>query len=556
MKNSSAPRPPSVFNLQHVTWGLVLILVCLAVAIIILGSVPPVDRDSLSHHLYVPRLYLEHGGMVELPEVEFSYFPMNLELLYLLPLAFGNDIVPKYIHFFFALLSALIIYRFLKISLNNLYALTGSIFFLSIPVVIKLSTVAYVDLGLIFFSTASLFLLLKWAKNTDKIYSLILAGICSGLAVGTKYNGLITLIILTLLVPILYQQCCSQEKRSNILAAGHGILFLIISLFIYSPWAIRNITWTGNPFYPLFGSIFGTNDSAVLGGMNFFLIRKFLYHESWWETLLIPFRIFFQGQDDNPQYFDGQLNPALLLFPLFAFNKSTDTRQGTIEKISLISFAFLYILLAFFQRDLRIRYIGPALVPLVSLSVFGLKNLIDTIGALPQSVLRRLSSYCLCFAVAVTFLLNFQYLIKMFITVQPFSFLSNSMTREEYITHFRPEFPVFQYANNHLTKNNKILCVFAGNRGYFLKIDHLFDFKNNESYIFNMIENHKNNNAIIHQLRKKQITHIILREDLWLKWLKNKIPTNNQYIFTNFFSESTQEIYRNENYILLRLLPL
>ena len=75
-------------------------------ATVLLGSVPPVDRDALTHHLAVPKLYLKQGGMVEIPWVPFSYYPMNLDLLYLVPLYFGHDIAAKYIHFGFALLTA------------------------------------------------------------------------------------------------------------------------------------------------------------------------------------------------------------------------------------------------------------------------------------------------------------------------------------------------------------------------------------------------------------------------------------------------------------------
>ena len=82
---------------------LVFLLIC---SIIILGSVPPVSRDALTHHLAIPKLYLEHQGIYEIPFMEFSYYPMNLDLLYLIPLYFGNDIAPKFIHFSFALLTA------------------------------------------------------------------------------------------------------------------------------------------------------------------------------------------------------------------------------------------------------------------------------------------------------------------------------------------------------------------------------------------------------------------------------------------------------------------
>jgi hypothetical protein len=48
---------------------LVLVLLCIA----LLSLVPPVSKDELVHHLAVPKLYLKHGGMVEIPFMPFSY---------------------------------------------------------------------------------------------------------------------------------------------------------------------------------------------------------------------------------------------------------------------------------------------------------------------------------------------------------------------------------------------------------------------------------------------------------------------------------------------------
>ena len=135
--------------------ALVILLAVLVTGIVVLASVPPVSRDALIHHLAIPKLYLKHGGIYEIPGARWSYYPMNLDLLYLIPLYFGNDIIPKYIHFAFALLTALLIFRYLKKRLAVIYALLGVMVFLSLPVIIKLSITAYVDLGLIFFSTAS-----------------------------------------------------------------------------------------------------------------------------------------------------------------------------------------------------------------------------------------------------------------------------------------------------------------------------------------------------------------------------------------------------------------
>ncbi len=62
--------------------GLLVLLFALIASIVVLSAVPPVSKDELVHHLAVPKLYLKHGGMYEIPFMPFSYYPMNLDLLY------------------------------------------------------------------------------------------------------------------------------------------------------------------------------------------------------------------------------------------------------------------------------------------------------------------------------------------------------------------------------------------------------------------------------------------------------------------------------------------
>ena len=93
----SNTKPESkVWPTGWINWILLGILGVLILAIVILSAVPPVSKDALVHHLAVPKLYLEHGGIYEIPSMPFSYYPMNLNLLYMIPLYFGQDIIPKF----------------------------------------------------------------------------------------------------------------------------------------------------------------------------------------------------------------------------------------------------------------------------------------------------------------------------------------------------------------------------------------------------------------------------------------------------------------------------
>jgi 4-amino-4-deoxy-L-arabinose transferase-like glycosyltransferase len=488
----------SLFFFKTFLIGLLLILVA---AILILSWVPPVSRDALTHHLAVPKLYLSHGGIYEIPSLSFSYYPMNLDLLYLIPLYFGSDIAPKFIHFSFALLCAGLIYGYLKRRLDTLWGLVGAFMFLSLPVIVKLSITVYVDLGLIFFSTASLIFFLRWIEEQYQMKYLIRSAIFCGLALGTKYNGLLVFLLLALFVPFAYSRKQSNTGTADTSRHGnkrlytYAALFILISLLIYSPWFIRNMIWTHNPVYPLYKSRFTTHqkNSAVHeaeipqmktqpgGGkkrksLSPFLSRKILYKETWWQVMSVPVRIFFQGKDDNPQFFDGQLHPYLFIFPFFAFFWiKKDTQILKTERLILLAFSLLYLLFTFFTADMRIRYVAPIIPPLVILAVFGLNAIVTVVTDKYRPVAPGLGVGLISVLLLLLFSTNAAYIFRQFNIVDPFSYLSGRLDREAYIEKYRPEYPVFLFANQHLTKDDKILGLFLGKRRYYSDREIIFD---------------------------------------------------------------------------------
>ena len=463
-------------------------LFLLILAVGILASVPPVSKDALVHHLAIPKLYLKHGGMYEIPFMSYSYYPMNLDLLYLIPLYFGNDIIPKFIHFSFGILSAWLIFSYLKRRMNLAYALGGVLFFLSIPIVIKLSITAYVDLGLIFFSTASLFALFKWRDSGFQLKFLVLSAMFCGLAMGSKYNGLIIFFLLTFFVPFIYSRYAPSAKPNHVNVIGQAVIFAGLALLVFSPWMIRNYLWTHNPIYPLYNHWFNPQHLINYSPGSIFEFRSAVYHESWWQMALLPVRVFFQGQDGNPQYFDGRLNPFLLLFPLMAFyGMKKDALHISVEKKILLAFTALYFAFSFFATELRIRYISPIIPPLVLLSVYGFKNMMDLLGNLNFRSVRRIG-FMLAFGIVFfSFFLNAGYLFKQYREVDPFAFLSGSLNRDAYIDRYRFENPVMRYINKNLPADAKILFIYMGNRGYYSDREYLFDIPFNRSILGGLV---------------------------------------------------------------------
>ncbi len=566
------PESPSgKIKLNRLYLLLFFSLLVLIAGITLLGAVPPVSRDALTHHLFVPKLYIEHGGIYQIPTIPFSYYPMNLDLLYMIPLYFGNDILPKYIHFFFALLTGWLIYDYLKKRTSLTYALLGSLFFLSIPIIVKLSITVYVDLGLMFFSTASLLLLFRWIDAEYKIKYLALAGICCGLAAGTKYNGLITLFLLPLFIPILYTRSQDAAEGSSSKGLAFSLVFMLAALVSFSPWLIRNYNWTGNPIYPLHNSIFQQIHGKTTGqepgnekklstitkkltsrGSGIFASRKILYHETWWQALLLPVRFFFTGQDDNPRYFDGKLNPFLFILPFFAFLKKSKSSQIQREKYTLLAFALLFFFFTFFQEALRIRYIVSIVPALVLLAIFGLQNIFSTTAAITSTRVRRGVQGLIFLIPCAMLAYNTHYIIGQFQTIQPLSYILGKVDREEYITRFRPEYPVIQYANNHLQSDNKVLCIFLGNRGYYMDFKPVFDRPGQGGFLLDILQPPAQGKIIKNELLRRNISHILLREDLTQNWLQ-RLPDDKQLVIVNFFQQETQKLFSSGGYSFFRI---
>jgi 4-amino-4-deoxy-L-arabinose transferase-like glycosyltransferase len=534
--------------------ALSVLLLVLVGSIIVLSLVPPVSRDALIHHLALPKLYLKHGGIFEIPFMNFSYYPMNLDLLYLIPLAFGNDIGPKFIHFGFGLLTAWLIFYHLRRRINQMYALVGAVFFLSIPIIMKLSITVYVDLGLVFFSTASLLLILKWIESRFSLKPLIFSAVFCGLALGTKYNGLIVLFILMLFIPFIRSRFSTDDKNTFMKALGSGILFGSVALLVFSPWMIRNYLWTSNPIFPLYDSLFNPQTAIPWSGLDPFAIRRLVYHESWWQMLLLPLRVFFQGHDGSPQYFDGRLNPFLLFYPLLAFLKfKKDSSEIKNEKKLLLAFSVLYFAFAFFGTNLRIRYLSPMIPPLVILSVYGMKKMMDLSGIIRSLKIQRIGMILVLGVVAFSLYLNAVYVYGQFKEIEPFSFLTGAVGRDEYIQKYRPEYAAMRYINENLPLDAKILFIHLGNRGYYCDRAYLFDMQRGVSTLHQIVKNSRFSREVLSELKRRDITHLLIRDDLFKFWVKNNYDEREKSLLDQLFKNYVKIIYFRKMYGVYRM---
>jgi hypothetical protein len=148
---------------------------------------------------------------------------------------------------------------YLRRRLDSSYALLGAVFFLSIPIVVKLSITAYIDLGVIFFSFASLFSSEMDRKRISiKIYCFLSDYVWAG--AGHKIQCFDHIAAVHSVCPLCILPL--QRRFQNGLFSGRipGIGFLVHCTSGFSPWMVRNYQWKKNPIYPFYDHVFNPPD--------------------------------------------------------------------------------------------------------------------------------------------------------------------------------------------------------------------------------------------------------------------------------------------------------
>ncbi|MCI5130449.1 MAG: hypothetical protein D3904_02745, partial [Candidatus Electrothrix sp. EH2] len=277
--------------------------------------------------------------------------------------------------------------------------------------------------------------------------------------------------------------------------------------------------------------------------------RYILYQENIWQLLLLPVRIFFEGQDGDPRYFDGRLNPFLLLLPLLAFVRRAEP-QVRLEQIALIAFSLLYFLFAFNTGGLRIRYLVPMVPCLVILSMYGLNNAEKLAEKYSN---RKVSRLVWPLTVSLLLLWNASYIRQQFQTVDPISYITGRVSRDEYLSKQLPEYPSLQYANKHLPESAKILCIFMGNRGYYLQRPHLFDTYGRKNGLLALLNKPKSNLAtVLDTLQERKIDYLLIRTDLMAQWLYNA-GNHQQNLWNQLNRNHLIAVHTHLNYILYHI---
>jgi hypothetical protein len=333
-----------------------------------------------------------------------------------------------------------------------------------------------------------------------------------------------------------------EAKRGFGRIIAEGVLFGAVGVLPVLPWLAKNWLQTGNPFFPLLGGLFPAK-AGIESGMSYvslgvFAKRELLYGESWWEIAALPLRLFVFGRDDDPQYFDGVLGPGLILLLPWAFKG-----KWLEEKKLLIGFALLFLLYTLFLVDLRVRYILPIVPPMVILLTYGIYN-----------VYLRIRKPGYLFAVLLAFAaFNGYYLWRYAQVVSPLDYITGQESRAAYLTRLLPEYPAFQFVNRELSSTAKIYLLFAGRRAYHCEREYFHDGGELPGFLLEAIRSAKEPADIARRIKTKQLTHLLVRDDLLIRFLSDNLDPGQKRLWDAFVSHHINSVFRQQGYSVLQL---
>jgi 4-amino-4-deoxy-L-arabinose transferase-like glycosyltransferase len=197
------------------------------------GLLPPTDFDGLMYHLALIKLFLNNHGFYYVFFNPHSEVPMLTEMIFMIGLAFNNDIICKTISFGIGLLACASIGLFCKEYFKNIRIIIPSLLvFLTLTNTIANMSTCYVDIPVAVWIALSIFFSEIYYKKGKLRYAAICGFFC-GMCIESKVFGAIVVPLICIKYLFMLKNVCLKTK---LIALS---VVLLISFILAFPWAIK-----------------------------------------------------------------------------------------------------------------------------------------------------------------------------------------------------------------------------------------------------------------------------------------------------------------------------
>ncbi len=299
-------------------WGLVILVQAVA---------PEVQYDALSYHLGLPRVWIDAGRLVDVPEQIQSYYYLGAEMNFTAAMLLAGQVAAKLVSLSYLGLAVAAVYVLARRAFSARTAVIAVALFGTTPAVAWQGSTTYVDVAVTLYVTLAVLAALS-ARRDNSLPFVLIAGALAGLAVGTKLTAVLAVVPIALFM--IATAAPRRRMRTSVAFAATATLAL-------APWPILRYVQTGNPVFPLLNGLF---QSPLWPPVNMrFALGDFGVGTNLAGFAELPFAFTYLGQKFDDGAVGAAFGVGLLLLPLaIVFHRrSPDARA--IALLSIATFA-------------------------------------------------------------------------------------------------------------------------------------------------------------------------------------------------------------------------
>ena len=522
---------------SDLAWWKKVVSVCggLILGLSLLHSLtPPWDYDALMYHLQAPRLFLEEGRLLLLPDTWQANGPFSMEMLYAVGLAWGTDTFAKLLHLACAVFLALATFSFGRRYLGRVEAWLAVVLLLGMPILPTWAATANTDMAWALYEFLALYALMLWRDKHETRF-LLLAALMMGWALGSKYLALGGLGVLGLWI------LCQGRHTGWQKALVNAVTFGAIALLLALPWYAKNWLWGGNPFYPfLFG---GVDWGAERLGYLMAFLRSFGVGHRLVDYLLLPWNLYTQnarfGTLRAAFEIPGLLLPLAILYPF-------GQRRPVMNAVAVMTFLRFLVWALGSQQTRFLLPILPSLALLGAVAIVSLTRRFQT---------RWRGTRALPFIVgssALVATLLFQ--ATMFGAFLPTAVLTGQQSKSEFIRQRLVNHQALEAVQEALTREQRALMIWDG-VSYYCDERCIADAE--QSKWTQLVQTAPSPTSAAQRLRASQVTHLLYNQRE-AEFMAQRDATGlhrqaAEFFLQDFLPACTEVIYRDENMILAEI---
>lgn len=426
------------------TWLVALAIVPKLFVVLLKALCPPTDPDGLHYHLTAPLKYLDAGRFEYLPTYLHLNWPMAVEMLFGIGMAFHRHYAAAMVESGFGVLLLLSLYSFgsriASSAAGWLAAATGFCLFSG------LMPMAYIDIGLSQFLLLAVYALhLGWHAQSGEGADAArahawwnLSALLAGMAAATKLTGIAWGATLAAVVFLLVWHASAGATQTVPwrTASLQAMRYASICILFVAPWYVRSWAMTGDPMYPFLWKWFRPIDWDAEAHQR---LTEYLR-----DFITLPSMRLSPVQVAQVKWISSF---AVLLGGLVFLSRPVTRSVRPLALFTTAALA-LQVLLG----GIYLRYLIPLLLPLILVIVWVADHVL-----LRHRWARTVAGFLLIgLHWGGHHLLHYPRQVLTQVQ-QTLPVVLGRVSREQYLTRRLPNFPILEWANHHLPSGSNVV---------------------------------------------------------------------------------------------------